>query len=65
MNKRIRKKKQAKKPDLQTAWNVVAEHLKKDGEITHFISGNYTEKTELEIYTISPNRTIIKSTLNN
>ena len=43
MNKRIRKKKQAPKPDLQTAWNVVAEHLLKDGASVYFVDNMYRE----------------------
>ncbi len=66
MNKRIRKKKrkqkQAQKPDLQTAWNVVVEHLKQDGDHTYFIDA-LSSGGEYDIHCVSPYRTIVKSTL--
>lgn len=70
MNKRIRNKKlkqvQDQKPNLQTAWNVVAEHLKKDGDISYFIDGpQFTKSGEYEIYCVSPDRVIIESSLKN
>lgn len=73
MNKRIRKKKQkqqqAMKPDLQTAWNVVAEYLNKDGQVCYFVDRPSMLTTTYELREVnweihSADRgTIITSTL--
>lgn len=64
-NKRIRKKKKKQQPTLQEAWNVVAEHLNEDGEVTYFIGRpddlfSNTDK-RWDIHAVAPNRTIIIS----